>query len=179
MAAGNGPGPSGTCRSRSTGLPPGRVYSTSFWSTAAADSVAAQAIARMEMDLRMERIVSVPRGQCHGDALGSTPCQKSVETSLDAAGTSACATHLFRQQREDTFAGARDDVRGDQFAQAFHLGFAGVDGGLHGGDVAFDEHRDVAAAQLFTGQHFHRGGFQGDRKSTRLNSSPLAISYAG
>src|ERR1700679_1364362 len=54
MAAGNGPGPSGTCRSSSTGLPPGRAYSTSFLSIGAAGTVAAQAIARIRADFHMQ-----------------------------------------------------------------------------------------------------------------------------
>src|ERR1017187_6231625 len=54
MAAANGPGPSGTCRSSSNGWPPGRAYSTSFLSRGAAARVAAQAIARMKAGVRME-----------------------------------------------------------------------------------------------------------------------------
>src|ERR1700677_2015126 len=54
MAAGNGPGPSGMCRSSSTGLPPGLAYSTSFLSTGAPVRVAAEAIARMRADLHMQ-----------------------------------------------------------------------------------------------------------------------------
>src|ERR1039457_5943433 len=54
MAAANGPGPSGTCRSSSNGWPTGRAYSTSFLSRGAAARVAAQAIARMKAGVRME-----------------------------------------------------------------------------------------------------------------------------
>src|ERR1035437_1622216 len=54
MAAGNGPGPSGTCRSRSKGLPPGRVYSTSLRSKSAAASVAKEKT-RMKSKLRIGR----------------------------------------------------------------------------------------------------------------------------
>src|ERR1700683_3115577 len=54
MAAANGPGPSGTCRSSSSALPPGRAYSTSFLSKGAAASAAAQARAGIMASLRME-----------------------------------------------------------------------------------------------------------------------------
>src|SRR5580658_8946313 len=54
MAAGNGPGPSGTCRSRSNGMLSGRPYSTSFLSKGAAASEAAQATARTKVVVRME-----------------------------------------------------------------------------------------------------------------------------
>src|ERR1035441_819830 len=89
MAAGNGPGPSGTCRSRSTGLPPGRVNSTSLRSTGAADRVAREKT-RMKSDLRMNR--EIVTGKWHGQA--GRPV-------------------LLGQQGEYAFAGAGDDVRGD------------------------------------------------------------------
>src|SRR5664280_2626001 len=71
IAAGNGPGPSGTWRSRRMDFPPGRVNSTSFLSRGAPARVAAQAIASMRIDLRMEEIVSVSERQrpAHGPAL--------------------------------------------------------------------------------------------------------------
>src|ERR1035441_8216026 len=56
MAAGNGPGPSGTCRSSSTGLPPGRGDAPAFFSPPAAVSVAAANIARTKIDLRIARL---------------------------------------------------------------------------------------------------------------------------
>jgi hypothetical protein len=85
---------------------------------------------------------------------------------------------MIGQQGEDAFAGAGDDVRGDQFAQAFHLGLAGIDRRLHGGDVALDEHRDVTAAQLFAGQHFHRGGFQGGVDGLKYGGEALGFDQA-
>jgi len=56
MAAGNGPGPSGTCTSRRSGWPPGRPYSTPFSSTGASAMTAAQIVTRMAR--RMARTVS-------------------------------------------------------------------------------------------------------------------------
>src|ERR1035441_5948207 len=85
---------------------------------------------------------------------------------------------LLRQQGEDAFAGAGDDVGGDQFAQALHLGFAGVDSRLHGGDVALDEDRDVTAAQLFAGQHFHGGGFQSGVYGLKYGGEALSFDQA-
>ena len=67
---------------------------------------------------------------------------------------------LLGQQGEDAFAGAGDDVGGDEFAQAFHTRLAGVDGCAHRGDIAFDEDGDVAAAKLLARQHLDVGGLQ-------------------
>src|SRR4051812_21794075 len=47
MAAGNGPGPSGTCRSRSNGWPPGLANSTPFWSAGASRRPVAQSAANI------------------------------------------------------------------------------------------------------------------------------------
>src|SRR5689334_19749867 len=44
MAAGNGPAPSGTCRSSSNFLPPASPYATSLWSSGAPANTAAHAI---------------------------------------------------------------------------------------------------------------------------------------
>src|SRR3954471_7603674 len=53
IAAGKGPGPSGTCRSSRSGLPPGFPYSTSFLSMSAADKNGA-ATAKRSTNFRME-----------------------------------------------------------------------------------------------------------------------------
>jgi len=49
------------------------------------------------------------------------------------------AAELLGQQGEDALAGAGDDVRGDEFAQALDAGVGGIDGGAHGGDAALDD----------------------------------------
>src|ERR1700733_15241197 len=65
MAAGNGPGPSGTCRSSSTGLPPGRADLTSLLSIGAPVKVAAQAIAKMKVEFDIGRVrFSLPSPSC-------------------------------------------------------------------------------------------------------------------
>ena len=43
---------------------------------------------------------------------------------------------------------ARDEVRADQLADALRGFGAGVDGGFHAADVAFDDHGDEATADL-------------------------------
>ena len=61
IAAGNGPGPSGTCRSSSSACPPGRPYSTPFWSagTAAPRTRANNATIRLFMALNCIRSVDI------------------------------------------------------------------------------------------------------------------------
>src|ERR1019366_3161316 len=59
--------------------------------------------------------------------------------------------------------------------QSLHLGLACVDRRLHGGDVALDKDRDVTTAQLFAGQHFHRGGFQGGVDGLKYSGEALGF----
>src|SRR5579871_867382 len=66
MAAGKGPGPSGTCRSRSWGWPLGRAYSTSFRSRGEAHKAAANRNAESKTDLPMERDCSAFMGGDNG-----------------------------------------------------------------------------------------------------------------
>jgi len=61
----------------------------------------------------------------------------------------------------EVFVWTRDDLDGDDFADAFGGIGAGIDGGFEGGDVAAEEGGDVAGADGFVASHGDVGGFEG------------------
>ena len=73
---------------------------------------------------------------------------------------------------------ARDDLHGDHFADRGGGLGAGVDGGLHRGDVAAEERGHVAAADRLVAGHGDVGGLEGGIRGLEQRAETLRFNHA-